>query len=288
MAYDGVTLDVTDEQGNLVQQYSAAEIALMSGVGRQQLTVGDTGLAISMEVDNLTAGDQFQIRPTYYGSRRIERVLDDPELVAAADNYFQLEGTTNPNNVAISLYEIQDIADASYPSPLNVPPLPDPSLQVIIDATGTQYDIQDSTGASLVGGFLDLESDQIIEGAGLRIKLTGNLAGNEVFTITHADNILSMLNFQSERQLDGGTNTFSESYADLVTAVGVETKSREITRASFETLLTGAEERMAGIQGVNLDEEAANLIQYQQSYSAAARIITVARETFQTLLQAAG
>jgi flagellar hook-associated protein 1 FlgK len=53
-------------------------------------------------------------------------------------------------------------------------------------------------------------------------------------------------------------------------------------------LLSGAEQRLAGIQGVNLDEEAANLIQYQQSYAAAARIITVARETFQTLLSAAG
>jgi flagellar hook-associated protein 1 FlgK len=73
-----------------------------------------------------------------------------------------------------------------------------------------------------------------------------------------------------------------------VTQIGVETKSREISSSSFETLLAGAEERLAGIQGVNLDEEAANLIQYQQAYSAAARIITVARETFQTLLSSAG
>ena len=72
-----------------------------------------------------------------------------------------------------------------------------------------------------------------------------------------------------------------------MTIIGVETKSREISTASFETLLAGAEERLAGIQGVNLDEEAANLIQYQQAYTAAARIISVARDTFDTLLQAA-
>ena len=130
------------------------------------------------------------------------------------------------------------------------------------------------------------------------------LAGSESFTITHGDNpgtnetkkfgsgdnsnILTMLGFQSAKTLDGGTNSFSESYADMVTSVGVETKSREISRDSFATLLSGAEERMAGVQGVNLDEEAANLIQYQQAYSAAARIITVARETFQTLISAAG
>jgi flagellar hook-associated protein 1 FlgK len=101
-------------------------------------------------------------------------------------------------------------------------------------------------------------------------------------------NILTMLSYQTERSLDGGTASFSESYADIVTGIGVETKSREISKSSFEALLSSAEERMAGIQGVNLDEEAANLIQYQQAYSAAARIITVARETFQTLISAAG
>lgn len=305
MEYDGVTLDVTNENGDLIQQFTAADIATMSGAGRQALTIGETGLEISIELNNLAAGDEFQIRPTFYGSRNIERVLDEPELVAAADNYFQLDSSVNPNEVSISLYEIQDINDASYPSPDNVPPLPDPTLQIVIDATGTQYDIQDSTGASVVGGFQNLASDQIIEGAGLRVKLTGTLAGNEVFSITHADNtlipntdkqfgkgdnvnMLSMLNFQTERQLDGSTNTFSESYADLVTMVGVETKSRSISRDSFHTLLVGAEERLAGVQGVNLDEEAANLIQYQQAYAAAARIITVSRETFQSLLSAAG
>lgn len=95
-----------------------------------------------------------------------------------------------------------------------------------------------------------------------------------------------MLSYQNKKTLDGGTNTFSESYAEFVTFVGVITQSGQISADSFHTLLAGAEERMAAVSGVNLDEEAANLIRYQQAYAASARIITVASETFDTLLQA--
>jgi flagellar hook-associated protein 1 FlgK len=123
-----------------------------------------------------------------------------------------------------------------------------------------------------------------------------------VFTITNQDsappfdnkqfgqgdntNALTMLDYQTKKTLDGGTNTFSESYAELVTFVGVITQSGKISADSFQALLKGAEERMSAVSGVNLDEEAANLIRYQQAYSASARIISVANEIFDTLIQA--
>lgn len=296
MDYDGTNLDILDAKGNVVQQFTPADIAAM-GAG-DQLTIGDTGLAMSIDLNQLTAGDSFEIRPTYTAANQIERVLDDPEKIAAADNPLIVEEVNNPNNVKLGLYQITG-SSATPPGPL-----PDASIRIEVDASGTNYSIRNSGGA-IISGPSPIPADQIIKDpvAGVEFELKGVLAGNEAFTITHGDNpgvnttkkfgsgdnsnILTMLGFQSEKTLDGGTNSFSESYADLVTGVGVETKSREISRASFATLLSGAEERMAGVQGVNLDEEAANLIQYQQAYSAAARIITVARETFQTLISAA-
>ena len=297
MEYDGTNLEVYDEDRNLVQTFSAADITAMSG--GQQLIVGDTGIALSIDLNQLTAGDSFQIRPTHTGANDIERVLTDPEKIAAADNPLIIAEVNNPNNVELGLYEITG-SGATAPGPL-----PDDSIRIEVDAAGTNYQILDSAG-TVISGPSAIPADQIIDDttAGIRFELKGILAGNESFTITHGDNpgvntdkefgpgdngnMVTMLAFQSAKTLDGGTNSFSESYADMVTSVGVETKSREISRDSFFTLLSGAEERMAGVQGVNLDEEAANLIQYQQSYSAAARIITVARETFQTLLSAAG
>ncbi|WP_428983647.1 flagellar basal body rod C-terminal domain-containing protein [Psychrosphaera aquimarina] len=297
MEYDGTNLDIYDDAGNLVQQFDPADIAAMSA--GTQLIIGDTGLAMAIDVNQLSAGDEFRLRPTYYGANQIESIIDDPEKIAAAGNPLDIAEVNNPNNVKFNLYEITGNSSVA-PGPL-----PDDSISIEIDATGTTYQVLDSGGA-VISGPSAIPADQIIDDpiTGIRFELEGVLAGSEVFTVTHADNpgvnetkafgpgnnenILAMLAFQSDRRMDGGTNSFSEAYADLVTSVGVETKSRAISADSFGTLLSGAEQRLAGIQGVNLDEEAANLIQYQQSYAAAARIITVARETFQTLLSAAG
>jgi flagellar hook-associated protein 1 FlgK len=297
MEYDGTNLDIFDSAGNLVQQFTPADIANMSA--GTQLTIADTGLSMAIDVNNLAAGDTFKIRATYFGANDIERVIDDPEKLAAADNALVVNEVSNPNNVEFKLYEI---TSASAPAPL---PLPDDNITIQVNAAGTTYEVLDTTG-TVISGPNAIPTDQLIDDptTGFRFQLDGILAGGEIFTIVHGDNpgvdesksfgkgdntnMMSMLSFQSERRMDGGTTSFSESYADLVTQIGVETKSREISASSFETLLAGAEERLAGIQGVNLDEEAANLIQYQQAYSAAARIITVARETFQTLLSSAG
>ncbi len=297
--YDGTNLDMTDMQGNLITQFSAADIATMSG--GTAISVPGTGIAIAIDTNNLTAGDSFKVRPTYNGANEMQRVLEDPKKIAAADNALEISENVNNNNIEFKLYEI---TSPSAPAAALPAPLPDDNITIEIDATATTYQVRDS-GGTLISGPLAIPADQIVDDpvTGFRFKLDGVLAGNESFTITHADNpginetkkfgpgdntnMLTMLGFQSERTLDGGTNSFSESYADLVTIIGVETKSREISTASFETLLAGAEERLAGIQGVNLDEEAANLIQYQQAYTAAARIISVARDTFDTLLQAA-
>ncbi|MBU2884067.1 flagellar hook-associated protein FlgK [Psychrosphaera sp. B3R10] len=301
--YDGTDLIVSDAKGNVIESFDPAQIAQMNA--GTELTIGNTGLSMAIDTDNMTAGDRWQINALKNGASKIDIVIEDPKLIAAADNYFEIDSVTNTNNVSLSLYEINNVSNASYPSPNNVPPLPDPMLQIVVDATGTQYDIQDSAGNSVNGGFQDIAADKIINGPGFTMQFEGELAGNEVFNLTHADNdlipndnkkfgpgdntnMLSMLNFQSKKTMDNGLNSFSEGYADLVTAVGVDTKSTEIARDSYQTLLSGSSARLAAVQGVNLDEEAANLIQYQQAYSASARIITVARETFQTLLSAAG
>ena len=298
-------LVVSDKDQNTLVTFTPADIAGMSPPTNTRLEIPGTGLNINIQNNNLAVGDKFLIRATYSGSRDIERTLEDPTLVAAAGNQFEVADTTNPNNVGFELYEITDTGNANFPNEANFPLPLDPQIQVVINATGTQYSIQDSAGAPLAapaGGPFNIPADQIIDLPGMRFEITGQLAGNEVFTITNQDgtdpfdtkkfgpgdntNALKMLDFQNKKTLDGSTNTFSESYAELVTFVGVKTQSGQINADSFAVLLSGAEQRMAAISGVNLDEEAANLIRYQQAYSASARIISIANETFDNLMQA--
>lgn len=298
-------LVVTDKDNNTLVTFTPADITAMSPPTNTRMEIPGTGIDINIPNNNLAVGDKFLIRPTYTGARDINLEIEDPNLVAAADNYLETTSVNNPSNVEFNLYEISNTADANFPNEVNFPPPLDPQIRIVVDPTGTQYSIQDSAGTALgapAGGPFNIPADQIIDVPGMRVELKGNLAGNEVFTITNQDgappfdnkqfgqgdntNALTMLNYQNKKTLDGGTNTFSESYAELVTYVGVITQSGKISADSFQTLLAGAEERMAAVSGVNLDEEAANLIRYQQAYAASARIITVASETFDTLLQA--
>jgi flagellar hook-associated protein 1 FlgK len=301
----GGNLVVTDKDNNTLVTFTAVDITAMSPPTNTRLQIPGTGIDINIANNNLAVGDKFSIRPTYTGARDINLEIEDPNLVAAADNYLQTTAVTNPNNIALNLYEIANTADTNFPNAVNFPPPLDPQITIVVNGAGTQYSIQDSAGTPLVapaGGPFNITADQIITVPGMRVELKGNLAGNEVFTITNQDsappfdnkqfgqgdntNALTMLDYQTKKTLDGGTNTFSESYAKLVTFVGVITQSGKISADSFQALLKGAEERMSAVSGVNLDEEAANLIRYQQAYSASARIISVANEIFDTLIQA--
>ena len=78
--------------------------------------------------------------------------------------------------------------------------------------------------------------------------------------------------------------TLSEGYGRLVEEVGSITARAQINAESAKTLLDFSEASVQSVSGVNLDEEAAKLIQYELGYNAAAQVITVARDIFSTLI----
>lgn len=97
-------------------------------------------------------------------------------------------------------------------------------------------------------------------------------------------NALALAGLQLQNVLGGGTETYQSAYAALVGTVGTRT-SQSITGANAQrTLLDRAMESQQAVSGVNLDEEAANLIKFQQAYQAAAQVISVSDDIFQTLL----
>ena len=84
----------------------------------------------------------------------------------------------------------------------------------------------------------------------------------------------------------GGTATFQDVYGMLVSEVGVLTSAADVASAAQETLLNNAKGAWSNVSGVNLDEEAANLIKFQQSYQAAAQVISVSNTLFDALISA--
>lgn len=103
-------------------------------------------------------------------------------------------------------------------------------------------------------------------------------------------NARAMLKLRDETMisLDGSTQaTVTDAYSQMIGNLGVLVQSGKTSAGISATLAESSEKTLVGFTGVNLDEEAAKLIQYQQSYQAAAKILQMAQSLFDVLLQTA-
>ena len=130
---------------------------------------------------------------------------------------------------------------------------------------------------------------------GIQASIGGIPDEGDIFSINFNENAasdnrnaLALSVLQVQGTLDGGTSNFSDGYASLVEIIGIETSSTRINRNAAEQVLQQTNTLRESISGVNLDEEAANLLRFEQLYSANARVITVANELFDTLLNTIG
>jgi len=86
--------------------------------------------------------------------------------------------------------------------------------------------------------------------------------------------------------LNGGTTSLSAAVGQFIGGIGVTTRQAQVNRDAQGVVHEENLAKMDSISGVNLDEEAANLLRYQQAYQAAAQLIRVADTLFQTVLSA--
>lgn len=128
---------------------------------------------------------------------------------------------------------------------------------------------------------------------GYQVALSGQPKAGDTFTIgfntdgkNDNRNALAMVALETASTMAGGTLSFGEGYGKLVEEVGTKSSLAKINTEASKSLLEQSQTLREGISGVNLDEEAADLIRFQQLYGANAQVISVARELFDTLLNA--
>lgn len=126
---------------------------------------------------------------------------------------------------------------------------------------------------------------------GIQATISGSPKAGDVFTLDfNSDaasdnrNALELIQVESKKLLSGGNASLSQAYGSLVEEVGIETASAKINRDAAEQVLQQTEELRNSISGVNLDEEAADLIRFEQMFSANAQVISVARDVFDRLI----
>jgi flagellar hook-associated protein 1 len=128
---------------------------------------------------------------------------------------------------------------------------------------------------------------------GWQIRLTGAPLPGDTVTVTENTNptndnrnMLVLAALQNTPVMDGNVATFEQSYATLTAEVGVITRQANINYDVEKTLLDNTVARRESLSGVNLDEEAADLIRFQQAYQALARIIQTSQTLFESLINA--
>ncbi|WP_281556559.1 flagellar hook-associated protein FlgK [Thalassomonas sp. RHCl1] len=290
MKYNGVNYELTN--------LSTGTTTALGATGAGPFAIPALGIEIS-EVTPGTAmdGDTFLIRPTQNAAEDFKVNLTDPEAIAASS---PIQVTADENNVSAGSVTITDITDpvlAQTFAQTNAPI----TVDVYESAPGVfSYQVTDSTGPLLppVTGTYPAGGSSgpiTIAGAGFEFEITGDLAGlgpnareqfviGDAFGAGNGNNMLAMAATQNEAVVNGSTQTFAQLVASSVSTVGSEASLTENQALTADAMFEQAQSRHQAVSGVNLDEEAANMLKYQQAYQASAQIITVAQTIFDTIL----
>lgn len=249
------------------------------------------GLDISV-TGTATAGDSFMVQPTYRAATYFGVDAVSGNAIAAAGPVRGASTLTNTGDASIASVDISSTTGLPLATPVTFTFNPDalgagvPGYDVTGAAIGPiAYDpINDATGVTVSIPALG-NMEVFLEGspqAGDVLRVENNTAG-----IGDNTNLLKLSGMRNELVLEGGQSTYQDVYGNLVAEIAVGARQSELNRNTEMTLLQQAEASQQAVSGVNLDEEAANLIRFQQAYQAAAQLINAADTIFQTLLQAA-
>lgn len=253
-----------------------------TGAGTTANPLQFDGLSISASA-GVAAGDRFLVRPGANATTDLRVALGSPEEVAAAAPLMSSASSANTSQAAVSTPVVTDIHDPKLLTP----------AQIVFD-TPNSYRVFTGGGADTVGPF-PYTSGGDISFAGWTAQVSGTPQAGDRFTVSGAApgsgdnaNILELAAVARQGFFGGGTQSLQDLGAGIVASVGSAANRAKSDINIQEALRQQAEIDLENVSGVNLDEEAANMLRYQQSYLAASKVISVADGLFQNLLQIVG
>ena len=227
-----------------------------------------------------SVGDTFTVRPTAGGASAatgIKVKLDDPARIALGSPLRGSAATANTGTGTVG-----GVAATAPPASLAQP-------YTISFSNATTYTVTDSGGNAVLSD-QPFQAGADISTGGWTLQIKGAPAAGDKFTVganTGAtgdnSNALALAKLQSAKTTAGDAS-FQGAYSQLVNQVGSKTRELEVTSAAASQLHTSAVAAQQSESGVNLDEEAANLLKYQQAYQAAGKLMKAASDMFDVLL----
>ncbi len=240
------------------------------------------GLTFNVTAGTAAAGDRFLIKPYTTSASNISAEFSSPRALAVASPVAGQMGTSNTGSL-----QLASLAARTNP-PTNVP--------VTLTFTGSNSYTRSDTGATVY----TYTSGQPIEGtvpattplSQWSLSLQGTPKAGDTFTVAaqpaafrnlNAGNASAMMALRDAAMFDGSALT--DGYASLIAQVGIRAQSANYAANVSSAIAANLEKDRTGVAGVNLDEEASKLIQYQQAYQASAKMIQIANSIFDTLMQ---
>lgn len=302
-----VTLSITDASQLLASEYELrADPA--GTAGSWQLTrrsdglvrtvaSGDTvdGFRIDVATPLPASTDRFLLQPVSRAASEMQQVLNDPRGIAASSPLSASFGANNKGTATLgSLNMVSSSLNAEQTA----------SITFTSDTGDYSWELRDRVSNTVLSsGTATWTAGNPIALNGFELKLDGvprngdqiNVSrtlypsinnGNALAMVGLRDRELVGLGVQSNGQLGGG-QTLSEAYAAVMSDIGVRVQGARVSADVSAQVASQAEQVRAAASGVNLDEEAARLLSFQQSYQAAAKVLQVAQSIFDTLLETA-
>ncbi len=303
-----VSLSVVDATQLQASEYSLrADPGGAAGVWRltrlsdglvRNIASGDQidGLRIDVGPGLPSATDRFLLQPVTRAAGGMQRVLDDVRGLAAASPLSAATAATNNGTGSVAALRVVSVS---------ANPALNAGFSFTSDRGDYAWELRDAGTNALVGSGVGVWSAGVpLALNGFELDLNGVPRSGDAFTVGKtqfpASNNGNALAFTALRDVAivgraqlsgggvGGGATITDAYASALASIGVRVQGAAASADISAAVAAQAESTRSARSGVNLDEEAARLIQYQQSYQAAAKILQIAQSVFDTLLDAAG
>ncbi|MFL6606005.1 MAG: flagellar hook-associated protein FlgK [Steroidobacteraceae bacterium] len=259
---------------------TTGKVVAMTGAGTAANPFVAAGVSIVVGGGAATNGDSFLIQPTAGAAAGLSVLLTSPAQLAAASSIQTTAAAANTGTGAASASVVAN--PAAWVA----------GTYKISFTSATQYQVTDSTNAVISSG--NYTSGTPITFNGASVTLTGAPANGDTFTVGAASsssvgdnsNAFALIDQLSAANFNGGTTSLSNVANNLVSQIGVLTQQAQGNASAQKSVNQSANDTRNNLSGVNLDEEAAKMVQYQQAYSACAQLIQTSGTMFQSLLSA--
>jgi flagellar hook-associated protein 1 len=256
----------------LTDQSTGSNVNFTAGGTAAAPTITANGVTISLS-KTPAAGDEFLIQPTANAASSFSAVLTDPSKIAAAGVFLAAATATNTGSGAISGATVLDATNPAVLAPAT-----------IAFTSATTYTVNGGAAQTLA-------ASGDIAANGWQVTITGTPAAGDSFTL-HSNvgatgdntNALALAAGQSTGVLNGGTISVTGAASALITNLGSQAQQINTAQAAQTAINTQATNAVQSVSGVNLDEEAAHLLQWQNAYQAAAQALAIGNSLFTTLI----